>query len=461
MLRNRRLLPPEDRGPFKVMFVITSMPVGGAETLLVNLVRRLDRSRFEPELCCLKEFGPLGEVLARDIPAFEGLLAHKYDFAVWGRLSRLLRARRIDAVVTVGTGGDKMFWGRLAAKRAGVPVILSALHSTGLPDHVELPNRLLAPITDGFIGVAQAHGAYLATAEGCPASKVFVIPNGVDVAAFAACRRPTKALRATLGLPPLLAAGVDRRSAAAGEEPRTVFAGRVARHAATARGPIPDRRRRAAPRRLGRALALVGRAGPRAVPGHKVGHSAIAVAVRRAGAQFAHGSQSGFDSRRSGWQLRDKPVVAPRVGSIPETIEDGVNGYLFPAGDESQLAARLGHLLECPEQARRMGAIGRERVVAHWSLQRMVDGYQDLIDKIYRSKVRPRRARSERAGCSAGFRPRKPAWLTLTSAASFLAARSCEVMRSHLPAGKYLRNILIVCFAAVSESGNASASAER
>ncbi len=98
-----------------------------------------------------------------------------------------------------------------------------------------------------------------------------------------------------------------------------------------------------------------------------------------------------------------KPVVAPRVGSIPETIEDGVNGYLFPAGDEAQLAARLGHLLECPDQARRMGAVGRERVVAHWSLERMVEGYQDLIDRVYRGKVRPRGAL--RACC----RPQRPA----------------------------------------------------
>ncbi|MCX7669269.1 MAG: glycosyltransferase, partial [Anaerolineae bacterium] len=133
------------------MFVITCMPVGGAETLLVALVRGMDRSRFEPELCCLKYLGPLGETLAAEIPAFTGLLAHKYDFAVLGRLTRLMRQRQIEAVVTVGTGGDKMFWGRLAGWLAGVPVICSALHSTGLPDHVEWPNRLLAPITDAFI----------------------------------------------------------------------------------------------------------------------------------------------------------------------------------------------------------------------------------------------------------------------------------------------------------------------
>ena len=80
MFRSRRtLIPLADRGPLRVMFVITSMPVGGAETLLVELIRRLDRERFLPELCCLKYFDPLGEVLSQEVPAFTGLLAHKYD----------------------------------------------------------------------------------------------------------------------------------------------------------------------------------------------------------------------------------------------------------------------------------------------------------------------------------------------------------------------------------------------
>ena len=43
------------------MFIITSMPVGGAETLLVNLMRRMDRRVVRPELTCLKEPGPLAE----------------------------------------------------------------------------------------------------------------------------------------------------------------------------------------------------------------------------------------------------------------------------------------------------------------------------------------------------------------------------------------------------------------
>ena len=86
MLFHRKLVADlADRGPLRVMFVITSMPVGGAETLLVELIRRLDRSRFLPELCCLKDLGPLGEMLAREIPAHRGLLTRKTDVSVLWR----------------------------------------------------------------------------------------------------------------------------------------------------------------------------------------------------------------------------------------------------------------------------------------------------------------------------------------------------------------------------------------
>jgi hypothetical protein len=155
--------------PLRVMFLITSMPVGGAEVLLVNLIRRLDRSRCVPHLCCLKELGPLGEELAAEgVPASSHLIRGKYDVRVLWKLVRRMRSPKIDAVVTVGAG-DKMFWGRLAAKLAGVPVICSALHSTGWPDSIGRLNRLLTPITDAFIGVAARHGRHLIENEQFPA----------------------------------------------------------------------------------------------------------------------------------------------------------------------------------------------------------------------------------------------------------------------------------------------------
>ena len=300
MFRKSRIIQPlEDRGPLRVMFVITCMPVGGAETLLVDLIRRLDRSRFSPELCCLKFRGPLGYVLAEEIPTFSGLLAHKFDFAILPRLKNLMLRRQIDAVITVGTGGDKMFWGRLAARWAGVPVIGSALHSTGLPDHVELPNRLLAPITDAFIAVAKPHAQYLVSNEGCPADKVCVIVNGVDVERFHP-RWPTPNLREELNLPPdapivgIVAALRPEKT------PRFIFAGSGKNLPRFAQNPFFDRRRRAQPPKSGKSCrpAFAGRTRP--FYRHTGRCAATAFLARRFHAHLGYGSQSGFYPRGHG-----------------------------------------------------------------------------------------------------------------------------------------------------------------
>ena len=243
--RRKPLADLRDRGPLRVLFTITSMPVGGAETLLVELIRRLDRSRFLPELCCMKELGPLGEALVAEVPAHHGLLRRKFDVTVLWRLAALMRRRRIDAVVTVGAG-DKMFWGRLAAHLAGVPVIASALHSTGWPDRVQFANRLLAPITDAFIAVAEPHGRYLAAHEGCTAAKIRVIPNGVDVERFRP-RPRNEALCRQLGLPPD-APVVGIVAALRPEKNHALFLRAAARVRRRLRCPLPAGGRRPAAR---------------------------------------------------------------------------------------------------------------------------------------------------------------------------------------------------------------------
>jgi glycosyltransferase involved in cell wall biosynthesis len=344
----------------------------------------MDRARFQPELCCLKEFGPLGEVLAAEIPAHTGLLAHKYDFAVLNRLTLLMRERKIDAVVTVGTGGDKMFWGRLAAWRAGVPVVLSALHSTGLPDHVEIPNRLLVPITDGFIGCAAPHARYLTTNEGCPARKVYVVPNGVDTDRF--CPVPASdELRASLGLAPEnpVAAIV---AALRPEKNHELFL----RASKIVHDQLPQARflivgdgaRRAELEALNTSLGLenvVKFLGTR----NDVPQVLSLVDTLVLSSHMEANPVSILEALSCG-----KPVVATRVGSIPETVHDGVNGYLVSAGDDQGMADRIAQLLRFRAFAANLGQKGRQGVIDHWSLDRMVNGYQDLITSIYLSKCR-------------------------------------------------------------------------
>lgn len=381
--------------PLRVMFVHTFMPVGGAETLLVNLIRRLDRDRFIPEVCCLKYPGPLGEVISKEVAFFSHLLRHKYDLKVLPKLTRLLKQRKIDAVVTVGAG-DRMFWGRLAAKAAGVPVILTALHSTGWPDVVNRLNRMLTPITDGFIGVAQEHGRYLREVERFPAHKVFVIPNGVDVQRFQPGPADPK-LRAEFGL--------DASNPVAGivaalrpEKNHEQFL----RAAAKVRAELPaarflivgDGETRPALEQLCQELGLTEAvifAGTRSDVPELLSLMDVVVLTSHMEANPV----TILEAMACG-----KPFVAPRVGSIPETIVEGETGYLTTPGSDEETAARLLDILRSPERAAAMGQAARRRVVDHYSLECMVNGYQDLITRLYLQK-RPQDAVEFAPDCEA------------------------------------------------------------
>jgi len=385
-----RALAPADRASLgagrvqrelRVMFVHTFMPVGGAETLLVNLIRRLDRSRFAPEVCCLKYPGPLGEVLAKEVPFFSHLLVHKYDLRVLPRLVRLLRRRRIDAVVTVGAG-DRMFWGRLAARLAGVPGVLTALHSTGWPDVVGRLNRLLTPLTDGFIGVAEEHGRYLRETEKFPHDKVFVIPNGVDIDRFSP-RPPSTALREELGLPagaPTVAIVAALRP----EKDHPLFlrvAQRVLRQVNGARFlVIGDGELRPTLEDLARRLGVdsaVRFLGTRSEIPELLSLVNVSVLTSRMEASPV----TILEAMACG-----KPCVAPRIGSIPETIVDNETGFLTAPGDEAALAERMVYLLRDPATAARFGERGRQRVEERYSLERMVAGYEELLERLSRRR---------------------------------------------------------------------------
>jgi glycosyltransferase involved in cell wall biosynthesis len=72
------------------------------------------------------------------------------------------------------------------------------------------------------------------------------------------------------------------------------------------------------------------------------------------------------------------PVVASRVGGIPELVVDGVTGHLVPPGDPDALAAALLDLLDHPERGITFGSAGRARIAREYSFERMVMQFETL-----------------------------------------------------------------------------------
>lgn len=77
-----------------------------------------------------------------------------------------------------------------------------------------------------------------------------------------------------------------------------------------------------------------------------------------------------------------KPVVAARVGGVPEIVLDGETGLLFPGEDAPALAAALETLLADPERAARLGAAGRARAEARFTWARIADEYFEIYRQV-------------------------------------------------------------------------------
>jgi glycosyltransferase involved in cell wall biosynthesis len=285
-------------------------------------------------------------------------------------------------LVTVAAG-DNVFCGRLAGQAAGVPVICSALHSTGWPDGVGRLNRCLTSITDAFIGVAELHGRHLVEQEGFPASKVVVIPNGVDTDRFAPGIDATS-VRRELGISPT--APVATILAALRPEKNHDLFLKVARMVL---GELNDAQ-----------FLVVGDGPQRAKLEACAGELGITSAVKFLGTRsdvprilsatdvnvltshIEANPVSILEAMSSGI-----PTVATDVGSVGQSVVDGHTGYLAPAGDASRIAERVIELLVDPIARQRMGDTARAMVLERWSLDVMVRGYEQLLTRLYAAKT--------------------------------------------------------------------------
>jgi glycosyltransferase involved in cell wall biosynthesis len=81
-----------------------------------------------------------------------------------------------------------------------------------------------------------------------------------------------------------------------------------------------------------------------------------------------------------------RPVVATRVGGVPDVVREGEDGYLVEPGATDELADRLAELARDPELRERMGRAGRERVLPRYAVERLVDD----VDRLYRSLLNAR-----------------------------------------------------------------------
>jgi len=79
------------------------------------------------------------------------------------------------------------------------------------------------------------------------------------------------------------------------------------------------------------------------------------------------------------------PVVATRVGGLPEVVTDGECGFLVPMGDTDQMAQRIIELATDPPLARKMGKAARARAITEFPLEKVVGMYEAVYEEVVRA----------------------------------------------------------------------------
>jgi L-malate glycosyltransferase len=391
--------PPEDR--IRLLQLVTNFKFGGTERHLSNVVRLIDRSRFEVHLACLGKYGEFLERVERDCGSIDEYPIRRLHgpSTVWRQLqlARDLRRQRIQVIHTYGFYAN--MFALPAARLAGVPVIVASVRDTG--DHLNATrrhvHRLACRLADCVLVNAEAVRQQW-NAAGFRSSKMAVIRNGINLTHFTP--GPRDAARQALGVPltvPLVTV-VSRLNRLKGiehflEAARRVLVRRPDVHFLVVGDSEPSPSQaayRASLEGLTVRLGLAERVlftGFRSDVPQLLGASTISVLPSLSEAL----SNVLLESMAAGL-----PVVATAVGGTAEAVQHGRTGFLVPPADPAALAEAITCLLEHPQLAQRYGEAARTRVREHFSDARMVHDTEQFYLGLL---AKGRRAASRRGSC--------------------------------------------------------------
>ncbi len=371
---------------FRVLHVITSLDVGGAQKHLLSLVQGLRRRGHPADVAFFKNPTLADEFRATGARVFDLSTRGTFSASLLPRLVRILVHGRYQIVHTHLLKADS--YGTVAGMLAGTPVRIASKHN----DEAALRNPVVA-LTHGLISrlnhrvivLSDYVGDYVASIGRVARSRITRVYYGLPAASAGAPDQGLK-LRAELGISPdtPLVATVGRLAEQKGLVYLLEAMDRVRRQRPAARllivGDSQDGREEYKQELLRRWEAL----------GLKdsvlfTGVRSDIPAVMQACDLFVMASLwEGFGLVFLEAMAASRPIVATNVSAIPEVVQDGSTGLLVPPRDPQALAKAMLSLLTDPERARLMGSAGLLRLKEHFTEDKMVESVQQLYSQIWR-----------------------------------------------------------------------------
>jgi glycosyltransferase involved in cell wall biosynthesis len=186
LISNLENIPiPDHDTPVPVLQIVSTLQIGGGENVVATLAQVLPADRYDIHVCCLHREGPLANVLRdKGVDVIWLNMRLRYWPISLFKLFRLMKDLNVQIVHTHLSPAD--FWGRVAAILAGVPVIVTTEHNQNLwrkwPQRIA--NRILNRYTNKIIAVSEDIRKLRIKLDCVSPKKVVTIPNAVDLERF-------------------------------------------------------------------------------------------------------------------------------------------------------------------------------------------------------------------------------------------------------------------------------------
>ena len=372
----------------RVLHLITSFEVGGTERQAVELLKRIDRRRFDVSLAALRLEGPLYQEVAAIFPGVPQFPLTSFYNA--NAAKQLMRLRHLMVRKQVEILHAHDFYagllGAVAGRLAGVRVIACQRHMR-LSDRRahEWGTRLTHRLARRVLVNSEAIRDHLLAGGHIAPEKIVVIHNGLsDGAERAALDNDGRAKQRAALLRELnldegakLIGLVARLHPVKGHRYFIEAASRVAAVEPKAHFPLVGDG--ALRREIEEHAARLG-VGDRV---HLLGDRSDAALIA-AGFDVAVSASlsEGLPNAVMEAMAAGAPVVATAVGGTSELVIDGTTGFLVAPADAGALTLRILDALRNTERSASMAAHGRQRMLSQFSMRRMVESVERLYDEM-------------------------------------------------------------------------------